>query len=138
MKDKLWFFLSLRDQKTGILQAGFPVEDPTQEFEFATILTNGTYKVTYQLSQNNKLSHFVEIGRKHRLEELTVIGEAAARLSAEFCEGHPGIPWRDIVGFRNIAVHRYQDLDIDVLHAIVRHQLSDLEAFAAEMVHALA
>ena len=41
-----------------------------------------------------------------------------------------------MVGFRNIAVHRYQELDIDVLHAIVRNQLSDLEAFAAAMVRA--
>ena len=43
-----------------------------------------------------------------------------------------------MVGFRNIAVHRYQDLDIDVLHAIVRHRLGDLESFAAAMVRALA
>jgi uncharacterized protein YutE (UPF0331/DUF86 family) len=41
-----------------------------------------------------------------------------------------------MVGFRTIAVHRYQDLDIDVLHAIVRHRQSDLEAFATEMVRA--
>lgn len=43
-----------------------------------------------------------------------------------------------MVGFRNIAVQRYQDLDIDVLHAIVRHRLGDLESFAAAMVRALA
>jgi len=43
-----------------------------------------------------------------------------------------------MVGFRNIAMHRYQDLDIDVLHAIVRHRLGDLESFAAAMVRALA
>ena len=39
-----------------------------------------------------------------------------------------------MVGFRDIAVHRYQDLDVDVLHAIVRHRLGDLEAFATAMV----
>jgi len=42
-----------------------------------------------------------------------------------------------MVGFRNIAVHRYQDLDVDVLHGIVRHRLSDLEAFATAMVREL-
>lgn len=42
-----------------------------------------------------------------------------------------------MVGFRNIAVHRYQDLDIGVLHGIVRHGLGDLEAFAATMVRGL-
>ncbi len=41
------------------------------------------------------------------LQKLTVIGEAAARLPTEFCELHFQIPWRDIVAFRNIAVHAY-------------------------------
>jgi len=39
-----------------------------------------------------------------------------------------------MVGFRDIAVQRYQDLDVDVLHAIVRDRLGDLEAFATAMV----
>src|SRR5436853_5587026 len=41
------------------------------------------------------------------LQKLTIIGEAAARLPEEFCDRHPEIPWSDIVGFRNIAVHAY-------------------------------
>jgi uncharacterized protein with HEPN domain len=39
------------------------------------------------------------------LQKLTIIGEAAARLPAEFCETHSEVPWRDIADFRNIAVH---------------------------------
>lgn len=41
-----------------------------------------------------------------------------------------------MVGFRNIAIHRYQDLDIDVLHAIVREELGALAAFVAAMLKA--
>lgn len=41
------------------------------------------------------------------LQKLTVIGEAAARLSPEFKASAPHIPWPDIVAFRNIAVHAY-------------------------------
>lgn len=41
------------------------------------------------------------------LQKLTVIGEAAARLPVEFYARYPEIPWRDIVAFRNIAVHAY-------------------------------
>jgi hypothetical protein len=36
-----------------------------------------------------------------------VIGEAAARLPQAFREAHPQVEWRDIVAFRNIAVHAY-------------------------------
>lgn len=41
------------------------------------------------------------------LQKLTVIGEAAARLPVDFRDNHPDVEWRDIVGFRNIAVHEY-------------------------------
>jgi uncharacterized protein with HEPN domain len=41
------------------------------------------------------------------LQKLIVIGEAAARLSSDFRADHRGVPWADVVGFRNIAVHEY-------------------------------
>jgi uncharacterized protein with HEPN domain len=54
-------------------------------------------------------SHFLksDLIQSAVLQKLTVIGEAAARLPAEFCDSHSEIPWRDIVGFRNHAVHEY-------------------------------
>lgn len=48
-----------------------------------------------------------ELRQSAVLQKLMVIGEAAARLPVEFRESHPTIEWRDIVGFRNIAVHEY-------------------------------
>ena len=41
------------------------------------------------------------------LQKLTVIGEAAARLSPEFKASASHVPWADIIAFRNIAVHAY-------------------------------
>jgi uncharacterized protein with HEPN domain len=40
-------------------------------------------------------------------QRLTVVGEAAARLSAGVRQQNPSVPWNDIVGFRNILVHEY-------------------------------
>lgn len=48
-----------------------------------------------------------ELRQSAVLQKITVIGEAAGRLSDEFQNMHPEIEWRDIVGFRNIAVHEY-------------------------------
>jgi uncharacterized protein YutE (UPF0331/DUF86 family) len=36
---------------------------------------------------------------------------------------------RDMAGFRNILVHGYESLDLDIVVAIVAHQLDDLLAF---------
>lgn len=48
-----------------------------------------------------------EILQSAILQKLIVIGEAAARLSSDFRGQHPEVPWTDIVGFHNIAVHGY-------------------------------
>jgi uncharacterized protein with HEPN domain len=52
-----------------------------------------------------------ELRRSAVLQKLIVIGEAAARLPADFRKHHSGVEWSDIVGFRNIAVHEYFAVD---------------------------
>lgn len=49
------------------------------------------------------------------LQKLTVIGEAAARLPKKFTNRYPEVPWLDIVGFRNIAVHEYFAVRWDIV-----------------------
>jgi uncharacterized protein YutE (UPF0331/DUF86 family) len=39
-----------------------------------------------------------------------------------------------MVGFRNVAVHDYQKLNLDIVQAIVEHHLEDFLAFAARVV----
>lgn len=67
------------------------------------------------------------------LQKLIIIGEAAARLPDEFCEGHAEIPWVDIVGFRNIAVHEYFSVNWQIVWStavqdvpILQKQIVDL------------
>lgn len=42
---------------------------------------------------------------------LEIIGEAARRVSAETAARHPEIPWKGIIGFRNVLVHEYGAID---------------------------
>lgn len=44
---------------------------------------------------------------------------------------------RAAVGFRNIAVHNYQAIDWNVVHAITHEGVEDLRAFAASMAKLL-
>jgi uncharacterized protein with HEPN domain len=39
-------------------------------------------------------------------------------------------PPEKAVGFRNIAVHNYGEIDWAIVHAIARHQLGDFTEFA--------
>jgi uncharacterized protein with HEPN domain len=45
------------------------------------------------------------------VHQLTVIGEAVARLPQDLRDRHPNIPWADVKGFRNIVVHNYFGID---------------------------
>lgn len=45
------------------------------------------------------------------VKELEIVGEAAAKISAETKENYPEIPWADIIGMRHRLVHAYFDID---------------------------
>ena len=42
---------------------------------------------------------------------IEIIGEAARRLSSDFHNAHPEIPWRLIIAMRNVLVHEYDEID---------------------------
>jgi uncharacterized protein with HEPN domain len=59
---------------------------------------------------------------------ITVVGEAAAKISTPTRDALPGIAWASIVGMRNRLVHAYFDIDADVLWASVEEGLPPLVA----------
>jgi len=56
-----------------------------------------------------------DLSRDGILYELVIVGEAAGRVSDDLRSAHPEVPWRQIVGQRNILVHVYDQLSVDRL-----------------------
>jgi uncharacterized protein with HEPN domain len=75
-----------------------------------------------------------DLFRSAALQKLTVIGEAASRLSDEFCQRHPEIPWSDIVGFRNIAIHAYFAVDWSIVWVAATEEAPLLRQQIAEIL----
>jgi len=44
-----------------------------------------------------------------------IIGESARRVSKSFQDSHQQIPWREIIGQRNILAHEYGQIDHELL-----------------------
>ncbi len=48
-----------------------------------------------------------------------IIGEAAYKLTHEFKDCHPELPWRQITGMRHILVHGYYTVSPEVLWDVI-------------------
>jgi hypothetical protein len=112
-RDKFWFFTSFRDQRTGVTVDGFPVENPGGFF-FETRLTNVTYKLNYQLSQNNRLGHYIQWGRKfqpHRGAGSTAYSDAPFRQDSWSWAAN--VDWNSVVGSKFFHNARYSNFGYD-------------------------
>ncbi len=46
------------------------------------------------------------------IRQISIIGEAGTHFSAETRAEHPDIPWRKIIGMRNMLMHQYFGTDL--------------------------
>ena len=73
-----------------------------------------------------------EVLQHHRMLLLSlvrcieVIGEAASKITKEFQQKYPEIPWPLIVAMRNRMIHAYYDVDSDRVWEIVKSDLPPL------------
>ena len=57
---------------------------------------------------------------------LLQIGELAHHLTTEFTVTHDDIPWRNIIGLRNVVVHGYGQLDTETVWATIIDDIPEL------------
>ena len=61
------------------------------------------------------------------LYNLIIIGEAANQISDEFQETHATIPWSSMIGTRNIIVHGYDQVKLQIVWEILKEDLGHLK-----------
>lgn len=66
-----------------------------------------------------------------------IIGEAARRVSSAYQAAHPEIPWREIIGQRNILAHEYGQIDHDLLYKTVADDIPVLITLIEELLPSL-
>ncbi len=61
------------------------------------------------------------------------IGEAASRVSLEFRQSHPDVPWSDVVGMRHRIVHDYFEIEYGIVWKVATEHLPALAAELARL-----
>lgn len=54
------------------------------------------------------------------IRRFEIIGEASRKLKDSFRETYKQIPWEEMVRFRNILIHNYDEVEIKILWEVIR------------------
>lgn len=61
------------------------------------------------------------------LRNLEIIAEAIKNLPPEITQKHPQVPWKKVIGFRNVVLHAYFTVDLKNVWYVITEQLPELK-----------
>ena len=61
------------------------------------------------------------------LRNLEIIGEATKKIPADHKNAQPQIPWKKIAGIRDILIHEYFGVNLEIIWDVVINKLPELK-----------
>jgi uncharacterized protein with HEPN domain len=68
------------------------------------------------------------------LRRLEIIGEAVKHLPDEIRNDHPDVPWRQIAGMRDIIIHEYFGITLEMVWVVATEDILDLKTKVEEII----
>jgi uncharacterized protein with HEPN domain len=61
------------------------------------------------------------------IRRLEIIGEAVKNIPENFKKSYPELPWRKIAGLRDILIHQYFGIDLELTWEIAKQNIPELK-----------
>ncbi len=85
-------------------------------------------RINYEGFENNQLLIDAVV------RNLEIIGEASKNIPDDIKNEFPSIPWKKIIGFRNIVIHEYFSVDVSNVWYISKEQLPGLKEILKQIM----
>lgn len=69
------------------------------------------------------------------IRNIGVIRDAIRMVPKEIMDGYPDVAWSELWGMRNVVIHQYSSVDLEIVWGTVRN---DLPLLKTQMQHILA
>ena len=69
------------------------------------------------------------------LRRLEIIGEAVKHLPDKIRKNHPDVPWRQIAGMRDVIVHEYFGITLEMVWIVATEDIVDLKEEIAQILN---
>lgn len=71
------------------------------------------------------------------LYQLIIIGEAAGDIDPDLRNKFSNIPWKNVIGMRDILAHQYFRIDLDLIWSTITEHLPQLKETVTEILSTL-
>jgi uncharacterized protein with HEPN domain len=68
------------------------------------------------------------------VRNLEIIGEAVKQVPELIREAHPDVPWKKIAGLRDILIHAYFGIDLELIWDVTTSKLPALETSTIQIL----
>ena len=69
------------------------------------------------------------------VRQLEIIGEATKRISKELRNKNSDVPWDDMAGMRDVLIHDYLDVDLNIVWKTASQSIPGLKALLNKLVY---
>jgi uncharacterized protein with HEPN domain len=68
------------------------------------------------------------------VRNLEIIGEAVKNLSSGLRTRHPTVPWQQIAGLRDVLIHQYFGVNLELVWQVVEQRLPELRRLVVRLI----